>query len=110
MFAKSARMLRDVWALARPYWFSEERWPARGLLALIIALNLGIVFLSVLFNDIQRTLYNALQEYDAAGFLNQLLRFSGLAVFWIAFQVYRLYLRQMLEMRWRRWLTERYLG
>ena len=109
MYAKSARLLRDVWALARPYWFSEERWPARGLLLLIVILNLGIVFLEVLFNDFNRRFYNSLQQYDEASFLPLLLRFSVLAGIWIVAVVYRLYLRQMLEMRWRRWMTERYV-
>jgi putative ATP-binding cassette transporter len=110
MYAKSARLLRDVWALARAYWFSEERWSARGLLLLIILLNLGIVFLSVMINDWNRLLYNALQEYNAAAFLHQMLRFSVIAVFWVATQIYRVYLRQMLEMRWRRWMTAQYVG
>ena len=43
--------LRDLWALARPYWFSEERRSARGLLAAVVALNLGIVYLNVLFKE-----------------------------------------------------------
>ena len=110
MFGKHIDFARDVWALARPYWFSEERWPARGLLLAIIALNLSIVFLSVMFNDWNRLMYNALQQYDVGRFLPLMGRFSVLAFFWIAFQVYRLYLRQMLEMRWRRWMTERFVS
>ena len=23
--------LRRIWALLRPYWFAEDRWPGRGL-------------------------------------------------------------------------------
>jgi putative ATP-binding cassette transporter len=101
--------MRDVWALARPYWFSEERWPARGLLLLIVLLNLGLVFLEVLFNDWNRRFYNALQDYDQAAFLPLLLRFTVIALALIIGAVYRLYLRQMLQMRWRRWMTERYV-
>jgi putative ATP-binding cassette transporter len=109
MFRKSAGFLRDVWALARPYWSSEERWAARGLLFLIVMLNLGMVFLEVLFNDWNRRFYNALQDYDQAAFLPLLLRFTVIALALIVAAVYRLYLRQMLEMRWRRWMTERYV-
>ena len=36
--------------------------------------------------------------------------FGGLALVFIAVAVYRLYLNQMLQIRWRRWLTGRYLG
>jgi len=109
MVRKSARLMRDVWALARPYWFSEERWPARGLLLLIVLLNLGLVFLEVLFNDWNRRFYNALQDYDQAAFLPLLLRFTVIALALIIGAVYRLYLRQMLQMRWRRWMTDRYV-
>ena len=110
MFARFARLLRDVWALTRPYWFSDERWSARGLLFLIIVLNLGIVFLNVLFNDWNRRFFNALQTFDEADFVPLLIRFTVLALIFIAVGVYRLYLRQMLQMRWRRWMTEQYVG
>jgi hypothetical protein len=33
-----------------PFWFSEDRWAARGLLLAVIALNLGIVYINVLLN------------------------------------------------------------
>ena len=35
--------LREAWDLAWPYWKSEEKWSAIGLLAAIIALNLFAV-------------------------------------------------------------------
>lgn len=101
--------LRDLWTLTRPYWFSEERWAARGLLAIIVALNLGIVFLEVLFNRWQNDFYNALQDKNLTAFYDLLLYFSVLAAAFIAAAVYQLYLNQMLQIRWRRWLTERYL-
>jgi vitamin B12/bleomycin/antimicrobial peptide transport system ATP-binding/permease protein len=33
----------SFWRLLGPYWWSEERWIGRGLLAIIVALNLGLV-------------------------------------------------------------------
>jgi putative ATP-binding cassette transporter len=50
-----------------------------------------------------------LEEKDQAAFLYQLIRVSWLVGIFIFFAVYQLYLNQMLEIRWRRWLTERYL-
>ena len=103
------RFLRDVWTLARPYWFSEDRWPARGLLAVLVALNLGLVYLNVLFNEWNNAFYNTLQDKDSAAFGQQLIRFTWLAALFIVVAVYQLYLNQMLQIRWRRWLTDRYL-
>ena len=104
------RLLRNAWALTRPYWFSEDRWAAWGLLLVVIALNLGIVFINVLLNKWNNTFYNSLQDKDYTVFVQQLIRFSWLAASYIIVAVYQLYLNQMLQIRWRRWLTERYLG
>jgi vitamin B12/bleomycin/antimicrobial peptide transport system ATP-binding/permease protein len=101
---------RSLWQLLGPYWWSEEKWAARGLLAVIVTLNLGLVYLNVLFNEWYRLFYDALQNKDYPAFQTQLLRFTVLALIYIAVAVYRIYLNQMLEMRWRRWLTEDYLG
>ncbi len=107
----SARtFLGNLWQLIRPYWFSEERWIARGLLAALVALNLGIVYVMVLINQWNQLFYNALQEKDYAAFSQQLIRFSILAAIYIAMAVYQLYFNQMLQIRWRRWLTEVYLN
>ena len=43
-------------------------------------------------------------------FRHQLVRVAWLVGAFIVLAVYQLYLNQMLEIRWRRWLTERYLG
>jgi putative ATP-binding cassette transporter len=100
---------RDFWALTRPYWTSEERWSARGLLAAIIGLNLAAVYLNVIFNEWNNLFYTALQDLDEPAYLHQLFRFSWLAALFIVLAVYRLYLNQMLQIRWRRWLTERFV-
>src|SRR5262245_18986115 len=97
-----------LWGLARPYWVSEERWIARGLLALVVGLNLGLVYINVLLNKWNRVFFDALQDKNFAIYRTQLLYFSILAFSYIAMAVYQLYLRQMLQIRWRRWLTRRY--
>src|SRR5262245_57481694 len=107
--SKNRKFLRDLWALTRPYWFSDQRWAARGLLAAVVALNLGIVYLNVLFNKWNNSFYNALQDKDMSAFYSLIWQFSGLAAAFIVCAVYRLYLNQMLQIRWRRWLTDRYL-
>src|ERR1700736_122829 len=107
--ARLHRLLREAWAMAAPYWRSEDRWVARGLLVVVVALNLGIVYLNVLLNQWNNGFYNALQDKNYAVFVHQLVRFSWLAGLYIIVAVYQLYLNQMLQIRWRRWLTERYL-
>jgi putative ATP-binding cassette transporter len=92
-----------------PYWFSEDRWAARGLLLAVVLLTLGMVYLSVLLNQWNNAFYTALQDKDLVAFRGQLLRVTWLIGIFIVLAVYQVYLNQMLEIRWRRWLTDRYL-
>ena len=72
-------------------------------------LTLGMVYISVLFNQWNNAFFSALQDKNQAAFLGQLFRVSWLIAVFIFLAVYQLYLNQMLEIRWRRWLTDRYL-
>ncbi len=102
--------LAAVWRIAIPYFRSEDKWAGRGLLASVIAIELAVVFLTVLFNRWNNVFYNALQERNQAVFTYQIGYFCVLATFWIGLKVYQLYLNQWLQIRWRRWMTDRYLG
>ena len=99
----------QAWALTRPYFQSDQKWKARGLLLAIVALNLGLVYMAVLFNEWNKLFYDALQEKNATVFWAQLGRFTYLAFAFIVIAVYKFYLTQLLEMRWRAWMTGHYL-
>lgn len=114
--------IAESWALIAPFWRSEERWRARLLLAVVILLNLALVGMTVLLTYWQRAFYNTLESKDWDGFIALLFTwhrteaegllpgFVLVAVLYILIAVYQLYLRQALQMRWRRWLTEVYLS
>src|SRR5215471_2802115 len=107
---KTKQFIRDLWALVRPYWGSEERRSAWALLIANITLTLAMVYMSVLFNQWYNLFYNTLQDKAKAEFFHQIGRFCVLAAIYIVIAVYRIYLNQMLQIRWRRWLTGRYLS
>ena len=102
--------LGNVWKLSAPYWRSEEKWRAWALLAAIVTLSLFAVYMLVVLNDWNRQFFNAIQEKDEESFFVLLLYFCFLAAVYIAAAVYRNYLQQALQMRWRIWLTRQYLG
>jgi vitamin B12/bleomycin/antimicrobial peptide transport system ATP-binding/permease protein len=99
---------RKVWALSLPYFQSDEKWKARGLLLAIVLLNLGTVYMLVQLNDWNRIFYDALQEKNQPVFWQQLGRFTYLAFAYIIIAVYKFYLTQLLELRWRAWMTAHY--
>lgn len=102
--------LKAAWRLAHPYWSSQERWSARGLLAVVIAMNLALVAIDVALNSWNASFFNALQEFDEPAFLPLIARFSALAAIYILVASAQYYLNQMLRIRWRRAMIERMLG
>ncbi|MCL9803848.1 ABC transporter ATP-binding protein/permease [Pseudomonas sp. AKS31] len=112
--AVRGQFFRKAWAMITPYWRSEEKGKAWILLIAVIALSLFSVAISVWINSWYKDFYNALQKKDEAAFWQLILYFCGIATVAILGAVYRLYLTQMLTIRWRAWLTEnhfkRWLG
>jgi len=102
--------LATIWRLALPYFNSEDRWPGRLLLAAVVSIELAVVGVTVLINQWNARFYNALQERHWDSFVHELGVFCILAACYIILRVYQLYLNQWLQIRWRRWLTARYLA
>jgi len=102
--------LATIWRLAIPYFRSEDKWPGRLLLGAVVSIELAVVGVTVLINQWNARFYNALQDRNWDSFVSELLFFCVLAAIYIVLRVYQLYLNQWLQIRWRRWMTERYLG
>jgi putative ATP-binding cassette transporter len=107
--AARSTFLRETWRLIKPYWTSEERFTAWILLTAVVAITLAMVYMNVQFNTWYNSFYNALQEKDQAAFWKLMGRFGILAAIYITMAVYAVYLNQLLQIRWRRWLTDNYL-
>ncbi len=108
-FNLTRQFLADVWYLTKSYWQSEEKKKAFFLLACIIALTLGIVFMLVQLNTWNNSFYSALQNYETDKIFAELIHFSWLAAIYIILAVYSYYLQQTLVLNWRRWLTTRFI-
>jgi len=101
--------LKAFWALTKPYWVSEKRGKALGLLLLVVALVLALVYMEVQFNYWNRDFYNTFEKKDQAEFFYLLGKFTVLAFIWIIMAVYRQWFLQMLQIEWRTWLTDHFL-
>ena len=105
-----ASTLATIWRLAAPYFRSEDALAGRTLLAALIAIELGIVGITVLVNQWNNRFYNSLQDRNWDAFVSELIFFCLLAAAHITLSVYQLYLNQWLQIRWRQWMTKAYLG
>ncbi len=101
--------LAAIWRLSIPYYRSEDRWPGRLLLGSVIAIELALVALTVILNQWYNRFYNTLQDRDWSAFVSALTFFCVIAAINTVLVVYRNYLNQWLQIRWRRWMTQSYM-
>ncbi|MEM1279752.1 MAG: ABC transporter ATP-binding protein/permease [Cyanobacteria bacterium P01_H01_bin.152] len=102
--------LRRFWAIARAYWWGDEKWQARGLLLLIVVLLLGYTGLSVVLNNQRGELISALSSKDEARFWQTVIVFVSVLVVYAPLLAGYTYLRDRLGLEWRRWLTNRFVS
>ena len=102
--------LATVWRIAAPYFRSEDKFAGRLLLATLVVIELTVVGINVLLNQWNNRFYTALQDKSWDAFVREMGIFCILAFAYIGIAVYQLYLNQWLQIRWRNWLTNRYLG
>lgn len=102
--------VKALWQLTARYWKGEEKKSAWLYLLGIVVLTMAAVYMTLLLNDWFNEFYSALQNYDSGAVYHGLVRFTAIAFGHIAFSVYAYYLQQTLALRWRRWMTEKYLS
>jgi putative ATP-binding cassette transporter len=102
--------IRTFLTLALPYFRSEDKWRARGLLAGVIAAELGLVMVAVTVIQWNARFFNALEAKDWDGFKRELFVFGFITLGAIAATASQYFFGQSLIIRWRRWLTERYVA
>jgi putative ATP-binding cassette transporter len=96
-------------ALAKPYWYSEDKWIARSLLALLIFLLLGNTAFSVFLNEQAGEITSAFASQDSDRYWLSLYKTIGFIVIAAPLYIFYYYVRDKLANNWRRWLTHHYL-
>ncbi|MDB9527776.1 ABC transporter ATP-binding protein/permease [Oscillatoria sp. CS-180] len=105
----NVKVFQRFWAIAKAYWFGEEKWRARGWLILIGVLLLGYTGLSVVLNNQRGELISALSSKDESRFWQTVVVFLGVLIVYAPLLAGYTYLRDRLGLEWRRWLTEKFV-
>jgi vitamin B12/bleomycin/antimicrobial peptide transport system ATP-binding/permease protein len=102
--------LRTFFQLALPYFQSADRWRARALLGGVIAAELGLVYVAVATINWNARFFNALEQrsWDMLG--PELVIFCLILCGAVVCGMSSYYFVQTLTIRWRQWITERYIG
>ncbi|MEM9008942.1 MAG: ABC transporter ATP-binding protein, partial [Cyanobacteria bacterium P01_F01_bin.86] len=99
------QIFQRFWTIAKTYWFSDEKWKARGLLLLIVLLLFAYTGLSVTLNNQRGQLISSLSAKDEARFWQTIIIFLGVLVVYAPLFAGYTYLRDRICLAWRRWLT-----
>ncbi|GAB5337017.1 ABC transporter ATP-binding protein/permease [Pseudomonas pergaminensis] len=91
------------------FWLSEEKWLAAALFAVCVSITLGMVYVAVWANQAAGNLVDALVSKDWHTLLPVLLMNFALALTSPLLIIVNLAVRQVLELRWRTWLTRNYV-
>jgi putative ATP-binding cassette transporter len=120
-------LLANIMALADPYFETSqkgvlrtglfgditapERRIATTFVVLLVLINQAQVGISVRLSFFNRDWFNAIQQKDEAKFWNLLLTVFFLwAMISVASNLIEYFIEQVMKIRWRRFMTERYAG
>ena len=118
--------LKQIWRLTYPFFTTrdtttiriwpfgdfrlQQRWVAWTFLIVVVAAEFGKVAINVRLSYFNRDWFNAIQDKNEAEFWRQLIMvFSFWAVIYVVVFIYQYAIRSYLRIRWRSWMTERYI-
>lgn len=109
--------LNDFWSLTIPFFRSRGGLASLGLLVATLSLSLVLVGLSVLLSYNSNVMFAALGRKEAGTFFASIFWYStsstgmplpgfcAIAAVFVPVAAYGLWFKQLLELRWRQWLT-----
>lgn len=124
-----AESMRAAWQLTKPYFTkSEERRKAQAMLAMVVSLTLGQVYMDVKLSQWGNQFYKTLQQAGSVlekpetaetkakvselqeKTKDQLIEFLMLAGIFLGMAITKTKVNQKLQLNWRQWMTNQYLG
>ena len=118
--------VKDIWRLAIPYFKRRtpgeihlwvigpvrlpENWIGLGLLAFVVALEVGGSYMSKLLNNWSQTFGDAIQSKDWHAFLASLGEFALIVTPYLVIFSLNNYINQVLQVRWRKAMTDDFVG
>ena len=109
MTEKKWSLIKKFWKLFKGYWSSEEKWKARGLFVVIVLMNIAVAVISYKFVNWNTNFFGILEKRAFEQFLPSVSEFFILVSAFVLFATYAVYLERVLRIKWRTWMTDRYI-
>jgi putative ATP-binding cassette transporter len=104
------RFIPKFVVLSKPYLFSDEKWLARSLLALLVLLMLANTAANVLLNTQTGEFSSALAARDSDRYWRSIYFTTGLLIVAVPIYGFYYFVRDKLTIYWRRWMTTEFLN
>ena len=96
-------------AISKPFFFSEVRFKALGLLAALVTLSVCVTRLSIWMSELAGSYMNALTGQNSEGFYESIGWFIVAVLCTVPVSVMYRFTEEKLALLWRSWLTQHYL-
>jgi putative ATP-binding cassette transporter len=107
---KFGEVVKRIWKIAAPYWmYSEEKWGSLVLLGINIVIMVLTNFVGLRMVIWNQDWTNALVNKDVSLWHQQIFVFLLVGAAMIFTGTFNMYIQQWIAIRWRRWMTARYL-
>lgn len=101
--------ISHAWRLLYRYWTSSD-WKAAWLLLItFIAFEFGSVYVMVWANNWQRAFFDSVESRASGIFLSLVTTFIIIMVAQVGLIIGEMFVKWFLTMRWRQWMTDRYM-
>ena len=104
------KVFQRFWAIAKLYWWGEEKKGALGLLALLFILLVAYSQLGVVLSRQQGEIFSSLSKQDGDRFWNTVRILLAVLVVYVPLFASFSYVQNKLGIYWRRWLTHNFVG
>ena len=103
------KVFKRFWAIAKLYWWGEEKKGALSLLALLFVLLIAYSQLSVILSQQQGEIISSLSAKDVNRFWRTVQIFLGVLIVYVPLFAGFSYVQNKLGIYWRRWLTHHFV-
>ncbi|RLM08778.1 ABC transporter ATP-binding protein/permease [Gibbsiella quercinecans] len=104
------KLAAQMLALCRPFWGKAHHWQAWLFLLICIGMGMSIVYLNVLINAWSKAFYDALGAFNRGALYELVKEYCVYILIYIGVFVYQEWFTKLLIIRWRTFLTERFIN
>ena len=101
---------KNFYQLCRPYWGNKKHWLAWLIALVVIGIGSTITYLNVLIADWSKGFYDSLSNLEIEKSYSLLGDYFLYISIFIVINVYRVWLRKLLIIRWREFMTHHFLN